>query len=367
MRQNRRQFIRMAAVTGVATGLAGCSSEGGDGGDGGDGSDGGNGGDSQYSEFDPENPEFPQLFSTLVDAGFDEGNISELEGMESRDEPRYGDPPQQLGSDEEPLRPDPLVFTWAPTEDPAGYEDTFEVLRSNFESELDVAVETFVVQDYAAQVEAMRAERLHLARFSTGNTPFGVNLAGAQPFAMPIGGGKFGVKTWTITQEGNDSVNGPEDLADLDTVAHGSETSNSGNLAPSALLPDEGVVPGEDYEITFTGSHGNTALAIANEDHEAGNGCSTCMRRAYESQDIDMSTIKVVWSSPAFPLGPFSFRYNLAEDMKEGIRTALFGYDYSGTALEEDIGYDEFVEIDYATHFDNILQIQEYNEVEYEQ
>lgn len=364
MSQNRREFLRTAAAAGALTTVAGCTGNGGNG----DGDGGGDGGAStEYPEFDPENPEFPQLFSTLVDAGFAEGSVSELDAMEERDEPRYGDSPQQLGSDEDPIRPDPLIFTWAPTEDPAGYQDTFDVLQSNLESELDVGVESFVVQDYAAQVEAMRAERLHLARFSTGNTPFGVNIAGAQPFSMPVGGGKFGVKTWTITQADNDSINGPQDLANLDTVAHGSETSNSGNLAPSALLPDEGVVPGEDYEITFTGSHGNTALAIANDDYEAGNGCSTCMQRAYESQEIDTSSIKVVWSSPAFPLGPFSFRYNLADDIKQGIRAALFDYDYSGTALEEDIGYDEFVEIDYATHFDTVLQIQEYNEVEYQQ
>lgn len=364
MQQNRRTFIRTTAAAGALTTIAGCS---GNGGNGNDGSSGDGSGGNEYPEFDPENPEFPQSFSTLVEEGFAEGSVSELEAMEERDEPRYGDAPQQLGSDEDPIRPDPLVFTWAPTEDPAGYEDTFDVLRSNLESELDVGVESFVVQDYAAQVEAMRAERLHLARFSTGNTPFGVNIAGAQPFSMPIGGGKFGVKTWTITQADNDSVNSPEDLADLDTVAHGSETSNSGNLAPSALLPDEGVVPGEDYEITFTGSHGNTALAIANDDYAAGNGCSTCMDRAYNSQDSDTSNIKVVWSSPAFPLGPFSFRYNLADDIKQGIRAALFDNDYSGTALEEDIGYDEFVEIDYATHFDTVLQIQEYNEIEYTQ
>ena len=38
--------------------------------------------------------------------------------------------------------------------------------------------------DYAAQVEAMRSGRLHVAGISTGPTVFGVNLAGYVPIAI---------------------------------------------------------------------------------------------------------------------------------------------------------------------------------------
>lgn len=40
------------------------------------------------------------------------------------------------------------------------------------------------MQSNAAQIEAMRAGRLHVAGFSTGPTAFAVNIAGAVPFAI---------------------------------------------------------------------------------------------------------------------------------------------------------------------------------------
>jgi ABC-type phosphate/phosphonate transport system substrate-binding protein len=41
----------------------------------------------------------------------------------------------------------------------------------------------YQVQSNAAEIEAMRSGRLHVAGFSTGPTAFAVNLAGAVPFA----------------------------------------------------------------------------------------------------------------------------------------------------------------------------------------
>lgn len=313
------------------------------------------------SEFDPE---LPELASTLVENDWDFGQIEELEGMEPRDEPRYGDPPMEASEDEY-QDPDPLVFTWAPTEDPAGYEDTFDLLEENLETELDRSVDVFIVEDYAAQVEAMRANRLHLARFSTGNTPFGVNIGGAVPFSMPVAeGGLFGTKSWLITRAENDEIN---ELADIEgkRIAHGSAGSNSGTLAPQALWEDEGIVPGEDYEFELTGGHEQATLAVYQGDFDAGSVCSHCFKRAMQGRNLDLSEIKVVWSTDAFPLGPFSYRFDLHPDVVEGIQRALYEYDYENTALHEDLGFTDFIEIDYATHWDTVLRVQEANDVEY--
>ena len=45
-------------------------------------------------------------------------------------------------------------------------------------------VQFFPVQSNAAQLEAMRAGRLHVAGFNTGSNPLAVNCAGFVPFAM---------------------------------------------------------------------------------------------------------------------------------------------------------------------------------------
>lgn len=354
---SRRNVLKCCGATGVV-GAAGCL-----------GDDGDDGGASEaaagFPDFDPSNPQFPQTAQTLISEEWDFGDVSELDDTEPRDEPRYGGTAPEASEDEY-AEPDPLVFTWAPTEDPAGYADTFDLLRENLEAELDREVESFIVDDYAAQVEAMRADRLHLARFATGNTPFGVNIAGAVPMVMPVQeGGLYGTKSWLIAQTGNDDVNGVEDVEGLE-VAMGSAGSNSGTLAPQALWEqDHGLVADEDYDYELTGGHEQATLSVYQGDHEAGTVCSHCFKRAMEGRDLNMEEIKIVWSSDTFPLGPFSYRYNLHPDIVDGIRTALMDYDYTDTALHEDLGYNTFTEIDYATHWDQVLAIQEFNEVEY--
>ena len=79
--------------------------------------------------------------------------------------------------------PGTLVFAYTPVEDPAIYADIWEPFIEHLEETTGKSVKFFAVQSNSAEVEAMRSGRLHIAGFSTGPTPFAVNLAGAVPFA----------------------------------------------------------------------------------------------------------------------------------------------------------------------------------------
>jgi len=390
---NRRTFVNGVSLATLA-GIAGCTG-GGDGGGGGDGSsgdggdgssgDGGDGGDgggstpapgtdpSQFPEFDPTSPEFPQLTSTLMEAGFETGTMADLERMQDnpRDEPRYGQPVAETPSDESKLLdPDVIQFSLTPTEDPTVYEDTLEPLLDNIRSETGKDIEYVPLDSYAAQVEAMRSERLHVAGFSTGAVPFAVNIANAVPFSIQIeggdDGGAFGYRLWLITQLDNGEINEIEDLAGK-AVAHADPSSNSGNLAPRALFANEGVVPDEDYEVSYSGGHQQSSLGVANGDYDAAPVCSTCYARVARDGQLDPEQVKCIWASDPFPTTAFSYVNTLHPDIQEGVRAAFLDYDYQDTAIAEEFeGRGTWVEIDYATVWDIILQIQESLEVEYE-
>ena len=331
---------------------------------------------STYPEFDPTDPEFPQLTSTLLEAGFETGAMSDLERMQEnpRDEPRYGQPVAETPDDEsEWLDPDTLEFSLTPTEDPTVYEDTLRPLLDNIEEETGKEVNYASLDSYAAQVEAMRSERLHLAGFSTGAVPYAVNIANAVPFSVQIDGsgenGSFGYRLWLITQVDNPDIGSLEDLAGdpMQNVAHADPSSNSGNLAPRALFANEGVVPGEAYEVSYSGGHQQSSLGVANEDYEAAPVCSTCYARVARDDQLDPTQIKAVYASEPFPTTAFSYVNTLHPDIQEGVRAAFLDYDYQGTSISEEFeGRGTWVEIDYATVWDIILQIQESLEVEYE-
>jgi phosphonate transport system substrate-binding protein len=395
---DRRKFVSGIGAATLAS-IAGCS--GGGGGGGGDGDGGGDtdtetdsGGDggmtetdtgsdmpahtdpSTYPEFDPADPEFPQLTSTLLDAGFETGSLNDLERLQEdpRDEPRYGQPVAETPDDEsEWLDPDTLEFSLTPTEDPTVYENTLEPLLNNIAEETGKEVNYATLDSYAAQVEAMRSERLHLAGFSTGTVPFAVNIGNAVPFSVQIDGsgenGSFGYRLFLITQVDNPDIGSLEDLAGdpMQNVAHADPSSNSGNLAPRALFANQGVVPGEDYEVSYSGGHQQSSLGVANGDYEAAPVCSTCYGRVVADGQIDPEQIKAVYASEPFPTTAFSYVNTLHPDIQEGVRAAFIDYDYQDTSIAEEFeNRGTWVEIDYATVWDIILQIQESLEVEYQ-
>lgn len=372
MSQNRSSRTRRGVLTaGCALGtamLAGCvgSEDENDGstGNGGSSGSGSGSGDDAMPDWDPNDPELPQTVSTLLVDDFHVGTDDLLAEMDPRDEPRYGNPPAATPDDpSERLDPDTLDFSLVPTEDPAVYDDVLTPLIENIEAETGRDVVVNPLDSYAAQIEAMNADRLHVAGFATGATAFAVNIAGAIPFGIQVADGTFGYRLWVITQADNE-IQELSDLAGQD-VTHVEESSNSGHQAPSALFTAAGVEPGEDYDVEFSGSHENSIRAVDAGDYDAAPIASTVLQRQVDAGHVDGDDLKVVWQSDPFPTTSFCYHHALEPELQEAIQRAHLDYDYEGTALDEYFGRDSFAEIDYATHWDVILEIQKQNEVDY--
>ena len=141
--------------------------------------------------------------------------------------------------------PSTIVFTYTPVEDPAVYENIFKPFTTYLGQCLNKKVVFYQVQSNAAEIEAMRSGRLHVGGFSTGPTAFAVNLAGAVPFAVKGTEKEFQGYNLIMIVKASSPY---QKLADLKgkKVAHTSPSSNSGNLAPRALFPTEGLVPDKD-------------------------------------------------------------------------------------------------------------------------
>ena len=277
-----------------------------------------------------------------------------------------GDLVADAPEDESQLQdPGTLVFAYTPVEDPAIYEDIWTPFIEHLEEVTGKDVQFFAVQSNSAEVEAMRSGRLHIAGFSTGPTPFAVNLAGAVPFAiMGSDDGQFGYKLQVYTQADSDIQEMP-DLAGK-RVAHTSPTSNSGNLAPRALFPDLGVTPDEDYEVTYSGSHDQSMLGVVAGDYDAAPVASEVVDRMAERGLYDPEEVRIVWESEPFPTTSYAFAHDLAPELKEKIKEAFLSFDFTGTALgEEFTGVSKFVPITYEEQWAVIRQIQEANGVEY--
>ncbi|MEN8198065.1 MAG: PhnD/SsuA/transferrin family substrate-binding protein, partial [Pseudomonadota bacterium] len=80
------------------------------------------------------------------------------------------------------LDPDTIIFAYTPVEDPAVYKTAWSDFLTHMEKVTGKKVVFFPVQSNAAQIEAMRSGRLHVAGFNTGSNPLAVNCAGFRSF-----------------------------------------------------------------------------------------------------------------------------------------------------------------------------------------
>jgi len=262
------------------------------------------------------------------------------------------------------VSPDTLVFAYAPVEDPAVYATPFSDLLRHVEKVTGKRTQYFGLQNYAAQIEAMRSGRLHISAFATGATVYAVNLAGAVPFAV-LGDdkGSFGYHLIVITQGSNTKINSIADLKGK-RVAHVSPNSNSGHQAPVYFFSRLGVVPGKDYQIGFTGKHDNSILGVVNGDYDAAAVANTVLERMVNRGVVKQTDYKIVFTSPVFPVAGYSYAHNLDPKLAEKIKEAFFTFKVQGTSLAKEWPKaTRYVPITYKKDWEPVFGILEANGV----
>lgn len=258
------------------------------------------------------------------------------------------------------IDPGTLVFAYTPVEDPALYGRVWDSFLRHLEKATGKRVQFFPVQSNAAQVEAMRAGRLHIAGFNTGSVPIAVNCAGFAPFAvMGNDRGVFGYEMEIITYPGSGITKLPELKGRK--LAFTSETSNSGFKAPSALLRSEfKLEAGKDYTAVFSGKHDNSVLGVANKDYDAAAIANEVMHRMMDRGVVKREQIVSIYKSETFPTTGYGVAYNLKPELAAKIKDAFFSFPWKGTELEKEFskqGVSKFVPITYQKNWEVVRKV----------
>lgn len=260
---------------------------------------------------------------------------------------RDGDLVADLPQDPTQWRDPPtLVWAYAPIEDPAVYAELFKPFTNHLETCIDRQIVYYPVQSIAAQVEALRSGAIHFAGFSTGSTVEAVNKAGAVPFAAKgIGEEIRGYRLIAIVRADSPYTA----LADLagKRVAHASPLSNSGNLAPIALFPAEGLVPGEDYAPIMSGSHDRSIQGIIAGDYDMAAIASDILERVVERGMITEGALRTIYESAVFPTSSFVHAHDLHPDLTTALTDCFFNFTFPARMRAEFNGDTNFVPLDY--------------------
>ena len=264
--------------------------------------------------------------------------------------------------------PDTLIFAYTPVEDPAVYAEVWQGFLDHMSEATGKNVQFFPVQSNAAQIEAMRAGRLHIAAVNAGGNPLAVACAGFRPFAIMADlEGNFGYEMEIITYPGS----GIETIEDLKgrNLAFTSETSNSGFKAPSVLLEAEfGLVAGEDFSPAFSGAHDNSILGVVNKDYDAAAIANSVKGRMLARGVVSEDQMEIIYTSQTFPTSGYGVVYNLTPELQEKIQEAFFSFEWEGTALKQEFGQngeEQFIPITFQEEWAVIRQIDEASGVTY--
>ncbi|WP_431854457.1 phosphate/phosphite/phosphonate ABC transporter substrate-binding protein [Azospirillum sp.] len=242
--------------------------------------------------------------------------------------------------------PDTLVFTYTPVEDPAVYANIFKPFQEELGKCTGKKVLYFQVQSNAAEIEAMRSGRLHVAGFSTGPTGFAVNLAGAVPFAVKGDESGFqGYQLWMLVKADSPY----KTLGDLKgkKIAHTSPSSNSGNLAPRALFPELGLVPEKDYQVLYSGKHDQSVMGVVSGDYDAAPVASDVYTRMVHRGQVDGNKIRVIYKSETFPTSSFAHAHNLKPELAQKLVQCFTSYRFPEEMKKAFEGADRFVPVTY--------------------
>jgi len=272
-----------------------------------------------------------------------------------------------LPSDESQwVDPDTIIFSYTPVEDPAVYQKVWDGFVQHMAKVTGKKVVFFPVQSYAAQYEAMRSGRLHIAGVNTGGNPVAVSCAGFVPFAMMAAtDGSFGYEMEIIVPA-DSSISSPGDLKGR-TLAFTSPTSNSGFKAPSAILKAEfGLVADKDFKTTFSGKHDNSILGVANKDYEAAAIANSIMKRMVDRKVISADQVRTVYRSQTFPTTGYGHANNLHPVVVAKIKQAFFSFPWEGSDLQKEFKKEgSFIAINHKHDWNVIRKIDAANGVSY--
>jgi len=252
--------------------------------------------------------------------------------------------------------PSTIVFTYTPVEDPAVYENIFKPFTTYLAKCLDKKVVFYQVQSNAAEIEAMRSGRLHVAGFSTGPTAFAVNLAGAIPFAVKGTEKEFQGYNLIVIVKANSPY---QKMADLKgkKFAHTAPSSNSGHLAPLALFPKEGLTPDKDYKIIFSGKHDQSVMGVNSGDYDAAAVASDVFHRMAERGQVKESDFRIIYRSQKFPTSSFAYAHDLEPKLADKMLSCFYEYRFPPEMVKAFDGADRFFPVNYKTTWEPVRAV----------
>ncbi|WP_364144685.1 phosphate/phosphite/phosphonate ABC transporter substrate-binding protein [Paenibacillus sp. LPE1-1-1.1] len=195
---------------------------------------------------------------------------------------------------------------------------------------LGIKVETFEGEDYNMMIEAVRSEKIDVTTFGPFGYIIAVERSGAKLLAaMNNGPGTEGTSVIIVPKDSPAKT--VEDLKGK-SFLFADPASTTGHLYPRATLMKKLGITNDEIEtyfsnVSFSGGHDKSLLAIANGDADGAATCSQCIKMIADAGLIKEEDVRVIAESDKIPGGgALSYRDGLPADLVEKMREFALGY-----------------------------------------
>lgn len=224
-----------------------------------------------------------------------------------------------------------IKFGIEPYEDPAKLKPAYDVLAAALSKKLECPVSVQVVEDYAAEVLAMRNGKLDLGQFGPLGYVFADAKAGAEPLvSFGTAGKELSTYTAGIWVSKDSSIQAIGDLKGK-SLALGSVGSTSGDVLPRFGLREAGIADA-DIKMDYTGGHPEALLALTNGKVEAAEINSQTLATAIAAGTFTPDNYRQVWTSNPIPNDPITVRGDADPAFKAAVKDAFLSLDPADVA-----------------------------------
>jgi len=234
--------------------------------------------------------------------------------------------------------PDKITVGLIPTEGGADIIKRFQPLIDHLKKTLEINVEPFSASDYAGIITAMQHNHIDFAYFGPKSYVEASARANAEALALELNkDGALGYYGIIITKKGSGIDTLEKALRSNKTFAFTDPNSTSGCLVPSVLFYRDLKTPPEELfkEVSFSGSHGASILAVKNGKIDVASTNNIDMDRMVEKGAVSKDDFHFIWRSELIPGAPMCGRKDLPESLKAAFTGALMSFNFDKEGLDK--------------------------------
>jgi phosphonate transport system substrate-binding protein len=231
---------------------------------------------------------------------------------------------------EAPKWPDVIRIGVLPGEEEGKLSRGNKKFAEDLGKSLGVKTELFIGDDYTAVIEAMRTKKIDIAAFGPFSYIIAAERSGAVPFAVKATSSEAAFYHSLIVVP---AASKAQTLADLKgkTFLFADPASTSGHLFPRGIFINKLGIKTEEVDtyfsnISFSGGHDKSILAVARGTADGAGVCDTCIQKVLDAGLVKETDFRIIEKSDPIPTSPWTYRKDLPADLVEKIKAFVFNY-----------------------------------------